>query len=306
MTPDGHFIVDRLPGAGGLLRGQRVQRRRPVDLAADRGGPRRLDRRGRRSGRGRSSRSGIDRFDDRYEDDDVLRADCFADVRAQVRQGRGGGPTTRRRRHSRGRATDEPVVDPPRRAARKRRSRSSRRTATGLVRQVSLLQQIVFNLASSNALGLGPRVLPRRSSCCSRAANIYVALLIAGVGELLRLDDVRAAQLGAIPRIGGDYTINSRVLPPWLALGGNIGSFMGGLFGVPIFGYFMATLALSPALAVIGGVTGSDTLTQVEHRTSQPTTRTSSSSPRSRVVALMSVLAYLGTRLVHARSAPCW
>ena len=29
------------------------------------------------------------------------------------------------------------------------------RTATGLVRQVSLLQQIVFNLASSNALGQG-------------------------------------------------------------------------------------------------------------------------------------------------------
>ena len=47
-------------------------------------------------------------------------------------------------------------------------------------------------------------------------------------------------------------------MPPWLALGGNIGSFMGGLFGVPIFGYFMATLALSPALAVIGGVAGSE------------------------------------------------
>ena len=103
---------------------------------------------------------------------------------------------------------------------------------------------------------------------------------------------------GAIPRIGGDYTINSRVLPPWLALGGNIGSFMGGIFGVPIFGYFMATFALSPALAVIGGVTGSDTVTKwstyfaADHKTVVFITTLA-------IVAIMSVLAYLGTRLVH-------
>ena len=86
---------------------------------------------------------------------------------------------------------------------------------------------------------------------------------------------------GAIPRIGGDYTINSRVLPPWLALGGNVGSFMGGIFGVPIFGYFMATFALSPALGVIGGVTGSDTIPSGA-ATSAPTTRPSCSSRRWR------------------------
>ena len=36
MTPDGHFLVDRMPEADGLLCRERVQRRRPLDLAAAR------------------------------------------------------------------------------------------------------------------------------------------------------------------------------------------------------------------------------------------------------------------------------
>ena len=169
------------------------------------------------------------------------------------------------------------------------------RTATGLVRQVSLLQQIVFNLASSNALGQG-LVFFLAVVVLFPSANIYVALLIAA-GMSFFVWTTFGLLAGAIPRIGGDYTINSRVLPPWLALGGNIGSFMGGIFGVPIFGYFMATFALSPALAVIGGVTGSDTVTKwstyfaADHKTTVFVTTLV-------VVAIMSVLAYLGTRLV--------
>jgi basic amino acid/polyamine antiporter, APA family len=169
------------------------------------------------------------------------------------------------------------------------------RTATGLVRQVSLLQQIVFNLASSNALGQGlvfffavVVLFPR--------SNIYVALLIAAAMSFFVWTTFGLLS-SAIPRIGGDYTINSRVMPPWLALGGNIGSFMGGMFGVPIFGYFMATFALSPALSVIGGVTGSDTITKwstyfaADHKTVVFITTLA-------VVAIMSVLAYFGTRLI--------
>jgi amino acid transporter len=169
------------------------------------------------------------------------------------------------------------------------------RTATGLVRQVSLLQQIVFNLASSNALGLG-LVFFLSVVVLFPKANIYVALLIAGLGSFF-VWTTFALLTSAIPRVGGDYTINSRVLPPWLALGGNIGSFMGGLFGVPIFGYFMATLALSPALAVVGGVSGSSTLTRwstyfsTSHKNVVFITTLA-------IVALVSLLSYLGTELI--------
>jgi amino acid transporter len=169
------------------------------------------------------------------------------------------------------------------------------RNATGLVRQVSLVHQIVFNLASSNALGLG-LVFFLSVVVLFPRANIYVALLIAGAGSFF-VWTTFALLTSAIPRVGGDYTINSRVLPPWLALGGNIGSFMGGLFGVPIFGYFMATLALSPALAVVGGVSNSPTLTRwstyfsASHKTVVFITTLA-------IVALVSLLSYLGTRLV--------
>ncbi len=169
------------------------------------------------------------------------------------------------------------------------------RTATGLVRQVSLLQQIVFNLASSNALGLG-LVFFLSVVVLFPRANIYIAMLIAGIGSFF-VWTTFALLTSAIPRVGGDYTINSRVLPPWLALGGNIGSFMGGLFGVPIFGYFMATLALSPALAVVGGVSDSSTLTRwstyfsTSHKNVVFITTLG-------IVALVSLLSYLGTRLV--------
>src|SRR6476646_11814190 len=116
-------------------------------------------------------------------------------------------------------------------------------------------------------------------------------MIIAGVGAFF-VWTTFALLTSAIPRVGGDYTINSRVLPPWLALGGNIGGFMGGLFCVPIFGYFMATLALSPALAVIGGVTGSSTLEKwsgyfsTSHKTVGFITTLA-------VLAIMSVVAYL-------------
>jgi amino acid transporter len=169
------------------------------------------------------------------------------------------------------------------------------RTATGLVRQVSLVQQIVFNLASSNALGLG-LVFFLSVVVLFPKANIYIALVIAGVGSFF-VWTTFALLTSAIPRVGGDYTINSRVLPPWLALGGNIGSFMGGLFGVPIFGYFMATLALSPALAVVGGVSGSSTMTRwstyfsTSHKSVVFITILA-------VIALVSVLSYLGTELI--------
>jgi amino acid transporter len=169
------------------------------------------------------------------------------------------------------------------------------RTATGLVRQVSLFQQIIFNLASSNALGQG-LVFFLSVVVLFPRANIYIALAVAAFASFFVWTTFGLLS-GAIPRIGGDYTINSRVLPPWLALGGNIGSFMGGIFGVPIFGYFMATFALSPALAVIGGVTGNDTVSKwstyfaADHHTAVFLVTMG-------VIVLMSVLAYLGTRLI--------
>ena len=79
------------------------------------------------------------------------------------------------------------------------------RTATGLVRQVSLLQQIVFNLASSNALGQG-LVFFLAVVVLFPAANIYVALLIAA-GMSFFVWTTFGLLSGAIPRIGGGVKV---------------------------------------------------------------------------------------------------
>lgn len=169
------------------------------------------------------------------------------------------------------------------------------RNATGLVRQVGLVQQTAFSLSSTNALGLG-LVFFLASVVLFPRANIYIALAIA-TGASFFVWTTFGLLTSAMPRVGGDYTINSRVLPPWLALGGNIGSFLSGLFGVPIFGYFMATLALSPALAVIGATTGSHTLTRWSADFSS-THHTVVFITTLVIVAFVSVCSYLGTRLI--------
>src|ERR1700754_1604329 len=81
------------------------------------------------------------------------------------------------------------------------------RTATGLVRQVSLLQQIVFNLASSNALGQG-LVFFLSVVVLFPRANVYIALAVAAIASFFVWTTFGLLS-GAIPRIGGDYTINS-------------------------------------------------------------------------------------------------
>lgn len=134
------------------------------------------------------------------------------------------------------------------------------RKATGLVREVSLFDQTIFSASCTNPLGVGlvfllfiPLYFP--------GANIYIATgaaLAMGVFVWVAF----ALMSAAIPRIGGDYTINSRVLHPWLALGGNIAIIAGCEIAAGLVAYWVATQALSPALTVVGAVTGSATITK--------------------------------------------
>ena len=238
MTPDGHFIVDRLPGTTGLfvtsgcnVGGLSISPPIGEDLSAG-------------SSPGETGRAPSRRF--------ASTASAIA-----TRTSRYCGRTASRRTRTNTTPTRWRTGVPPASPQREQRTDEHRRrtggrvaaaaqvpifsrTATGLVRQVSLFQQIIFNLASSNALGQG-LVFFLSVVVLFPRANIYIALAVAAFASFFVWTTFGLLS-GAIPRIGGDYTINSRVLPPWLALGGNIGGFMGGIFGVPIFGYFMATL----------------------------------------------------------------
>jgi amino acid transporter len=169
------------------------------------------------------------------------------------------------------------------------------RKATGLVRDVSLVQMIAYNASSTNPLGqglvsftIGLVVFPR--------ANPYIALLVTTV-LCLFVWTAFALLTAAIPRVGGDYTINTRILSPGLALGANLAQALSALAGAVIVSWAVGTLALSPALTVIGTVTHSNTFVNWGNdlSTAHHTTNLIVSLV---VLGVLSVLSVIGTRVV--------
>src|SRR4249919_289754 len=98
------------------------------------------------------------------------------------------------------------------------------RKATGLVRQVTGLDQLLFNAASTTPLGLAV-VFGLFALVLFPRANPYVALIVAlviGIPVWVMFSLMSAA----IPRIGGDYTFNTRILHPVIGLAGNLSVFV--------------------------------------------------------------------------------
>jgi basic amino acid/polyamine antiporter, APA family len=132
------------------------------------------------------------------------------------------------------------------------------RKATGLVREVSIFQMMAYNATSTNALGLG-LILFALALILFPRANPYIALIAAAV-MCVFVWTAFALLTAAIPRVGGDYTINTRILPPWLALGGNFAQFVSATVGSVTIAWEVTGFALSPALTVIGAVTHNSTI----------------------------------------------
>jgi APA family basic amino acid/polyamine antiporter len=131
------------------------------------------------------------------------------------------------------------------------------RNATGLVRQVSLVDQFLFNAASTTPLGLA-LVFGLFALVLFPRSNPYIALAVALVLGLF-VWVMFSLMSAAIPRIGGDYTFNTRVLHPWIGLAGNLSVFISTAIAMGLWSWWFGTQALSPAFSVIGSVTNSKT-----------------------------------------------
>jgi basic amino acid/polyamine antiporter, APA family len=133
------------------------------------------------------------------------------------------------------------------------------RKATGLVRQVTSVDQFLFNAASTTPLGMvlvfglfALTVFPR--------SNPYVALIIA-LALGLPVWAMFALMSAAIPRIGGDYTFNTRILHPVIGLAGNLSVFVSTAIAMGLWAWWFGTQGLSPAFSVIGSVNNNQTFT---------------------------------------------
>src|SRR5713226_2690665 len=133
------------------------------------------------------------------------------------------------------------------------------RNATGLVREIRSLDQILFNAASTAPLGAA-LVVNLFALTVFPQSNLYIAILV-GIVLSVFVWTTFALMSAVMPRVGGDWTYNSRIVHPTLALGANLCEFLSASLSTGFWGYWVAQQGLSPALTIIGSVTGNSTIT---------------------------------------------
>jgi basic amino acid/polyamine antiporter, APA family len=131
------------------------------------------------------------------------------------------------------------------------------RNATGLVREVGIFSQGQYT-ASGSPLGVALViglftliVFPRSNFFIAMAISLFCGVFVWVAFALLT---------AMMPRIGGDYAFNSRILHPIIGLGANFCWFIGAMMAAGLWSYWVAEQGLSPAFTVIGSVTHSSTL----------------------------------------------
>jgi amino acid transporter len=132
------------------------------------------------------------------------------------------------------------------------------RNATGLVREVRLIDQVVYNLGSvtplTSALAVGLFTI-----AAFPQMNIYLALLIPALASI-PLWITFSLLTATFPKTGGDYIFNSRILHPAIGFGVNLGFLFAQVLTAAFAAGFLAELALNPTLLIIGTVTENETI----------------------------------------------
>lgn len=130
------------------------------------------------------------------------------------------------------------------------------REATGLVREVNAGLATFFN-ASNGPLGIGMVFLVSVGLAFFSGGNILLALVIAMIIVIPEYITYTVLT-NVMPRSGGDYVFNSRLLHPALGFTGNFNVAIWQLVGTGTIAVFITQSGLVPSFQVIGSVTGSN------------------------------------------------
>jgi APA family basic amino acid/polyamine antiporter len=129
------------------------------------------------------------------------------------------------------------------------------RNATGLVRELSLVDMISYNAAVATPLGVALAIALFYVWAALPGANLTVALVVGLVGIIFPI--VTFALLSsAMPRIGGDYAYISRIMHPSLALASNVCYLIVALMGAAFVAVAGVRLVIAPTLAIVGVLGG--------------------------------------------------
>jgi amino acid transporter len=127
------------------------------------------------------------------------------------------------------------------------------RQATGLVREASWWDMVLFNVVENTTLGVGFAFGVTYVLTALVGTNLVVSQIIATVAGLFVVTTWGLLS-SAIPRSGGDYVLNSRVLSPALGFIGSWGLFVANLVFAGTVAAWMSQLMLAPAFASLGMV----------------------------------------------------
>jgi amino acid transporter len=131
------------------------------------------------------------------------------------------------------------------------------RKATGLVRELPLLDVITYNAACQTPISAALAFSLFFAFAAFPGANLVVSLLVALV--LVSFTYVTWALLSAaMPRIGGDYAYISRIIHPALALASNLCYLLGALLATAWIGTIAVRTAAAPAMVIVGRLSGND------------------------------------------------
>ena len=125
------------------------------------------------------------------------------------------------------------------------------RQSSGLVREASVLDAIIFNAVFSAPVGATLAFGILYALGLFPGADIVLALVIAFVVNI-PVCIMMSMMASAMPRTGGDYVWISRILHPAVAVFSNFSAAVSALIGAAFWARSFAVLALGPALAVLG------------------------------------------------------
>ena len=128
------------------------------------------------------------------------------------------------------------------------------RQSSGLVREASVLDALIFNAVFSAPVGATLAFGIFYALGTSPGADLVLALVIAFLVNI-PVCIMMSMMASAMPRVGGDYVWISRILHPAVAVFSNLSAAVSAMIGAAFWARSFAVLAVGPTLAVLGAVT---------------------------------------------------
>lgn len=132
------------------------------------------------------------------------------------------------------------------------------RKSSGLIREFGIFDTFTFNVIGY-ALGLVLAITPFFAGALFPGANIFLILII-GTAFALFNGLVYSLLAGAMPRSGGEYVYNGRILHPAIGFMANWGFTWSQFLGIGIYTQWTVNYALAVSFATMGYAMGSQGL----------------------------------------------